>query len=203
MRKCLKIAALVLVLALVLCTTAFAANYEVKGDGYVVFASDTTLNVSFTNDVIQDGRDYMIWVIAGTDDGEGNTMYIPTQTSVLYIGQAAAVGSTFAFEGVYPKEITASAVMISGPGISDLDETGLYILGTIEKKETPSYKIGDPNEDGYVTAADASKVLRVVVGLEKNLPESVMSAADANQDGYVTAADASKILRVVVGLETL
>ena len=58
---------------------------------------------------------------------------------------------------------------------------------------------GDVNLDGIVNAADATVVLRSVVGMN-TLSETQLLAADVNYDGKVDAADAAMILRYVVGM---
>ena len=69
---------------------------------------------------------------------------------------------------------------------------------------TPQYLLGDVNQDGRVTAADARLALRRAVGLETYAEGSVQFlAADVNFDGKITASDARKILRAAVGLEKL
>lgn len=64
---------------------------------------------------------------------------------------------------------------------------------------TPALLMGDVNGDGLVTAEDAARILRHVVGLE-TLPAETLLQADVDGDGAVTAADAAKILQFVVGL---
>jgi len=59
---------------------------------------------------------------------------------------------------------------------------------------------GDVNLDGKITAADATMVLRYIVGLEE-LSDIQKRAADVTADGEITAADATMILRYIVGLE--
>lgn len=67
-----------------------------------------------------------------------------------------------------------------------------------------SYKPGDVDSDGKLTAADARWILRASVGLEKYSKDSaVFSAADSDKDGKLTAADARWTLRAAVGLEYL
>ena len=61
-------------------------------------------------------------------------------------------------------------------------------------------QLGDVDEDGKITAADARLALRASVGLE-NLNEPKTYAADVDKNGNVTAADARLILRYSVGLE--
>ncbi len=64
-----------------------------------------------------------------------------------------------------------------------------------------TFRNGDANLDGRLTAADAAAVLRTVVRLSY-LNAPMRAAADCNGDGRVSAADASKILRIVVQLES-
>lgn len=66
----------------------------------------------------------------------------------------------------------------------------------------PAYTLGDVNDDGQITAADARLALRASVELEK-LTETQTLAADTNKDGQITALDARTILRASVGLEEL
>lgn len=62
--------------------------------------------------------------------------------------------------------------------------------------------LGDLDEDGNITAADARSALRAAVGLD-TLTEMQMIAADVNHDTKITSADARTILRTAVGLETI
>lgn len=57
--------------------------------------------------------------------------------------------------------------------------------------------LGDLDEDGNAGVGDAIKTLRIVVGLDDDLP-----VADANQNCSTDVGDAIKILRLVVGLDT-
>ena len=66
------------------------------------------------------------------------------------------------------------------------------------------YRLGDPDNDGNVTAADARIALRRSVELENfaaDTPEFI--ACDVDFNGTVNAADARAILRAAVGLEEL
>jgi len=67
-----------------------------------------------------------------------------------------------------------------------------------------SYHLGDVDNDGKLTSADARLSLRQAVKLEsfpENSPE--FRACDINKDKKVTASDARSILRAAVKLETL
>ena len=58
--------------------------------------------------------------------------------------------------------------------------------------------LGDVNDDGLVTAQDASLVLQAVAG-KIELSPSQISIADVNGDTSITAQDASLILQKVAG----
>ncbi len=62
-------------------------------------------------------------------------------------------------------------------------------------------KRGDADLDGALTAADASLILRSIVGLSY-LNSPMRDAADCNGDGRITASDASMVLRILVQLES-
>lgn len=206
MKKLMKILAAVLAMTLILSLTAFAAGAKPTIDptpGPVTFTDETctVMNVSFTNAAIQDGKEYMVWVIAATKV-EGETVYIPTEDSILYIGQAAASGTTFTFNGVYPKAIQNGAVMISGPGMLDIDtadgsKDGLYTLATINIP----YIVGDVDLDGDITAADAVMLNKHLAGGEQ-LTETNRLAADIDGDGDITAADAVRLNKYLAGGST-
>lgn len=72
----------------------------------------------------------------------------------------------------------------------------------INKKPEPEFILGDIDNNGQVTAADARLALRASVGLEK-LTDVQKKASDADKNGQITAADARLILRASVGLEEL
>lgn len=61
--------------------------------------------------------------------------------------------------------------------------------------------IGDVNDDGKVSAADARTALRISAQLDIPTQEQLI-AADVNGDGRITAADARLILRVSAKLES-
>lgn len=62
-----------------------------------------------------------------------------------------------------------------------------------------SARLGDVDNDGWVTAADARLCLRYAVFLE-DLDKESSHAANVDGDEYVSAADAREILRFAVGL---
>ena len=62
--------------------------------------------------------------------------------------------------------------------------------------------IGDLDNDGQITSADALDALRISVGIVEKTPEN-MALADVDSDGYVTANDALNIIRLSVGLSSV
>lgn len=62
-------------------------------------------------------------------------------------------------------------------------------------------KLGDMDDNGDITAADARIILRAAARLEK-LDEDHAKRADTNRDGILTAADARLTLRVAAQLDT-
>ena len=67
---------------------------------------------------------------------------------------------------------------------------------------TAELKKGDVDGNGSINAADASKILRYLVGLD-TISGTQYDAADTDGDGSVKAGDASAILRHLVGLDRL
>ena len=62
--------------------------------------------------------------------------------------------------------------------------------------------LGDVNNDGKITAADARIILRVSAKLDK-LDNEKLAVADMNVDGKITAADARTVLRMSAKLDML
>ena len=61
--------------------------------------------------------------------------------------------------------------------------------------------LGDMDNDGRVTTADARRVLRYAAGLETASAE-ILKKADVNNDGKLTVLDARIVLRVSLGLQS-
>ncbi len=83
-------------------------------------------------------------------------------------------------------EVTNEAVGV-GP------VSAVAVLGPAQTEQL----LGDMDDDGAPSVADAIAILRIVVGLDPDSPR-----ADADQDGVAGVADAVKMLRLVVGLDT-
>lgn len=66
-----------------------------------------------------------------------------------------------------------------------------------------SGSLGDVNDDGKITAADARTILRTSAQLDNSLNDEMRARADANLDGKITAADARLVLRVSAQIDSL
>lgn len=59
---------------------------------------------------------------------------------------------------------------------------------------------GDMNQDGSITITDVIKLLRVYLGLEEEINDT-LAIGDMNDDGGITITDVIKLLRIYLGLE--
>ena len=106
-------------------------------------------------------------------------------------------------EGVIPKGLTL--VDDTATKSADLLQAGAtleltYILKSSDTANN-SYKLGDVNDDGDITATDARLALRISAQLEE--PTDIqIKASDTDNNGKVTASDARKILRVSAKLDS-
>ena len=68
--------------------------------------------------------------------------------------------------------------------------------------EKPKNALGDVNNDGKVTAADARLVLRMAAKIDSYSDEQI-AYLDLNKDGKITAADARILLRISAKIESI
>ena len=86
---------------------------------------------------------------------------------------------------------------------NDPDGTGYFDAFALDwARLAYPFQLGDVNNDGSVSTADARLVLRCAVSLEEISHESDRKAADWNEDGDIRTADARMILRYAIGLPT-
>jgi hypothetical protein len=83
--------------------------------------------------------------------------------------------------------------------ISVTDGVGEIVSGVFSIEVLAPILYGDPSDDGFISAFDASFVLQAITGLE-TLTDSQSVAADVTGNGSVSAWDASHILSFVVGV---
>lgn len=98
---------------------------------------------------------------------------------------------------LYPDRTTAEPTTpgyVFIPGNNKETTTKKQEIITAEPTTLASYRTGDVDGDGKVTAKDARLALRASAQIEK-LYATPFDAADVNGDGRVTASDARRILR--------
>ena len=166
---------------------AFATAYTgIVGDYTgTVYENAAKLTLTFSG---QAGKQYMVFLLKGKE--------VPTKDSIQYINQAAGDG-TVTFE-IYPKDLKAERdyhLYVSG---TDLAYTKVATFSVTKSWEKAPYILGDVNESGNVTAADAALVLQYAVN-SVSLTETQLAAARVNVGGLITASNASLILQYSVG----
>jgi hypothetical protein len=184
-------------------TTALAADTTIENDKMTVVydpatgatasfaeSTDEKINVIFESDQLIAENQYLIMMVQGSE-----TAHTPTESSILYIDQQAAVatsdGKAKLEFSVYPSSVQDSVIVIYGANSE-------IIAAIVDAK----YILGDVNGDRTVDVGDATLLLRYVASLE---PASSLNlaAADADNSGKVDVGDATKILRVLAHLDSL
>jgi len=196
--KKLRVIALILALATVLCLTAVAADVvdgekatatiEMAGTEAVFSENGDMITVTVTSESLKAGSQYVILMIKSAD-GENYTI---DADSILYIDQTAATASgnkgTVTFD-VYPSSMTDGIILISGA------ESGLTEIAIIKGK----YVLGDVNGVNGIDIGDAMLLLRYVAGLVEE-DALVLEAAELNGVTGIDIGDAMLLLRYVAGL---
>ena len=145
--------------------------------------------------MIDDELDFENRLMSGTYTPEDNETDFSLRPKTLndYIGQAKAENGVFNFNGVYPKEIAHGTVVISGPGMADIDPDGdgLYTLATI-------YKAGDTDLSGAVDVGDVTKILQHLL-TPPDYSGVLGSVSDVDGSGAVDVGDLTKLLQYLVG----
>jgi hypothetical protein len=128
---------------------------------------------------------------------EGTGKQVEKCKNCEYVGKETAIPATGHVEG---KWVVVKNPTKTEPGLEEqkCDACG-KVLNSREIPVGTTYKLGDVNEDGKITAVDARVVLRQVAGLVE-LNSAQKLAADTNKDGEVSATDARLILQYVVGM---
>ena len=150
-----------------------------------VYENAAKLTLTFTG---QAGKQYMVFLLKGKE--------VPTEDSIQYINQAAGDGTvTF---NVYPKDLTETGTYSLYVSSTNKAYTQVATFSVANAWEKASYTLGDVNESGNVTAADAALVLQYAVN-SVSLTETQLAAARVNVGGLITASNASLILQYSVG----
>ena len=134
-------------------------------------------------------------VITGVEDGATYDLYTaPVHASwncghIAYLNGERRYGKTDVTEpGEYELKV-----------VNGYDEYSTTVRFTVVDTTPPPYTMGDLDDDGEITVADALAALRISVGIAE--PQGYQSmSADLDGDGAITVSDALRILRVAAGL---
>lgn len=85
----------------------------------------------------------------------------------------------------------------SNTGSNNSENTG----NTGENDNTTSYKLGDVNNDGNITASDYVLIKNHIMG-NSSLHDTAKSAADVNRDGSISASDYVLVKNYIMGIIT-
>ena len=191
MKKFFRTTAMMLALSMMLGISAMAAPTVNKVDAGAtpVDVQDNKIgSVTYENDKIVAGGQYMIFVSTGN---------VPTQENLLYINQAdTKTDGVVTFNNVYPKLMKTSKVLVSGTGLGGLQ----HILDLITRL------FGDVDDNGMHTAYDALQIQRFAAGLESLITNETLTEwlnyVDVDGNGVITAYDALQIQRAAAGLDS-
>ena len=139
-------------------------------------------------------HDYTAVITEPTCTKKGYTTYTCTICDDTYFGDET--------EPVGHSESDWRIITFASVGVVGFEQKVCTVCNTVlGEREIPALVLlGDSNNDGNITAADARLILRVAAKLE-TLTDKLIRIADMNADNKITAADARKILRKAAKLE--
>lgn len=160
-----------------------ADRYSGQFDGSVstVYEGAEKFKLSFSGSADQ----YVVFLLK---DGS-----VPTESNIAYIDQTGSV-TTIEFT-LFPYQLESGNynVYLSGTNFAYTCVASFKVTNSWE--EAP-YTLGDVDQDGRITAYDASLILQSISEITVLTP-SQEEAADTDHNGTVTAFDASRIIQYV------
>jgi len=225
MKKFLCILLLTLVLVMLFSVAALAAEADVsKNNQYEIVGAngaeatfelvtvDNTehekIHVTYSDNSIAPGAFYLVLMVTG--DGSASSI---TGPNIKYIDQTVGSESKSIEFWVYPEDLAAGTIVITGTnitasdvdsdgdGVADTDKDGnpIKAVGMIAAIVNGKYVLGDVNGDGSIGLFDVVLILKDVAGVSK-LTGNQFSAADVDKKGSIGLGDAVIILKVIAGL---
>ncbi len=135
-------------------------------------------------------------IISGIEDGKTYDLYTEAAPSltwdhghIAYLnGERYVAGKPITTPGEYTLTV-----------VNGYDEYSTTVKFTVVDTTPPPYTLGDMDNDGEITVADALAILRIVAKLA--VPEGEQNPiADINKDGVIAVDDALAVLRYVAKL---
>lgn len=155
---------------------------------YWIGLSDGNIDGNYTW-ITEDILDYTNWA-DGEPNNDGATSYeVYVQIYGKEIGSASIGTWNDAENCGNPKNVNYS-----------LDKIG-FIVEIDDYKETKP-QLGDVNQDGKITVADAIEIQRHIAGLIQ-LDEDLITVADVDKSGIITVADAIMVQRHIANITTI
>ncbi len=209
MKRVLKIALILCILATVLCVAAYAADdapagiyaVDVKLDGAKVTpdgTSDTYTIDGHEETVYADAekmaveypstQSFVLILMTSKEISEGT---IPKEEDIYFIDQAVPESGKAVFT-VYPKQMQKGSYYIYGA------ETNGKLTLVAEFKYNQPYILGDVDDDQYITGTDALWALQNAAG-NRTFNATQLLAGDVDKDNYITGTDALWMLQIAAG----
>lgn len=127
----------------------------------------------------------------GEDQADG-TKGVPTESNLQYIDQQNIEPTTEFI--LFPKQMETGTYNV----YVSTNSADLKKVASLEYGEKPKYTLGDINNDGKITATDATYVLQMAVGIGTWTETEILAAQIRGK--YPTATDAMLVLKYAVGL---
>ena len=61
---------------------------------------------------------------------------------------------------------------------------------------------GDVNQDSFITIADVTALVNIILGKASSSTENVNNAADVNDDDAITIADVTALVNIILGMDS-
>lgn len=116
----------------------------------------------------------------------------PTENNLQYIDQQNIKPTTEFI--LFPKQMETGTYNV----YVSTNSADLKKVASLEYGEKPKYTLGDINNDGKITATDATYVLQMAVGIGTWTETEILAAQIRGK--YPTATDAMLVLKYAVGL---
>lgn len=184
---------------------AIAISYDssvltpvVKGTDEVGDNTYATVGDSFNSGVLtadlkdnETGNDEVLigWAAASPVNVTGAS----TLATVDFTVNANATGST---------DVKVSVAQVANSASALADASTIEAASGTVTVDTATGLLGDVNNDGDITMADANAIVRHVANIEL-IAVDRQQYADVNKDGGITMADANAVVRHVANIETI
>lgn len=174
----------------------------VGGTDYSYYQGSEKMEVSSSANA---GNQYLVMLVTDT------FAEVPTASNtIIYVNQKAATGDTVTFgkagsdyvfpnlDGLAEDEDQLLTLLITSNDGTAMKKTTLY-YSTGGSYDVKQYTLGDVDENGDITPADALEVLKHAVGKITLAGNQYLAADVVKSDGGITVMDALEILKYSVG----